>query len=91
MSLRTSDRREILETLFEIRWCSGVKENAIKKGKNMRVTAKTNRKPLELRTKLRHMVIFAQAKYKPYTEILEALKLIQLILRKVKIANVSII
>lgn len=86
-----SKRGHELKTLLKIAGSSGIKENAIQKSENMSVTAKTDREPLEMIAIVGDMVIFPQTEYEPDTDILDALKLIQLLLCEIKIANISII
>jgi hypothetical protein len=57
----------------------------------VRVTAITDREPLEFGTETRIVVIFAQPKYEPIADILETLKVIKLLLRKVEIGYISLI
>lgn len=80
-----------VKTFTEVRRRRGIKENIIKTGYNVRVPTKTDGEPLELSTIIRDVVIFAQSKYESNAQVLEALKLVEILLIGIQVAAVCVV
>lgn len=65
-----------MESITEIRRSRWIVEDIVQGGEDVSIPAKTNREPLELRTKLGNVVVLAQSEDKTDAQILQALKLI---------------